>query len=602
MTKKADLEIEITLDDGTIKKGFANITKQAKKTSKATKKTFQEDIEGGLSSSLAGLKGKIAGIGIALVAAFGAREAITAANRQENAINKLNASLRGLGFSSDAIKVVSKDLQSYAGELQNVTRFGDEAILEQLAFAQAMGATSKQSKTIVTAATDMAAALNIDLNSAVRNIAKTLGGFAGELGEVIPELKNLTKEQLQSGEAIDLLGKKYQGFANNDTQTFQGKTDQLSNSFGDLVEEIGFMVTRSSSAKAGIEGVTTAVQALIKAIQPDTLQEVNTEVSSLQVVYDRLIAQKNKIKSDGGLFESFKLNAINKEISFAGEGLDQLKGKAERLRLAQAADDSIDTDDPERVRLNLQAIEQVRQQVKTLGFSELQLLDMQQKEEEALLNLAHRDGIITDEQSFQERLTLVQENYSNKRKAIVDKEAASMRKNMINVGRVISSNLAKSVAGGMQLIVSNIMSGENAFANFGKFVLTAMGDMSIQLGQMFIAKGLAVEAFKGLAGGAAVAAGLSLIALGQVAKSYSGSVGGGGSSIATGSNLGPDSSYNDRNQEIITPVESEERAEVGTSVQVVVQGNIYNPDEAANNIADLLNNAFDQRGLTLRGA
>ena len=108
-------------------------------------------------------------------------KAVTAAIRQEDAVNGLNASLARIGEFSQAS---SQDLQDFAAGLQNVTKFGDEAILEQLAFAQSMGATADQSKKVVSAAADLAAALNIDLNSATRNVAKTLGGYAGELGEV----------------------------------------------------------------------------------------------------------------------------------------------------------------------------------------------------------------------------------------------------------------------------------------------------------------------------------------------------------------------------------------------------------------------------------
>ena len=76
-----------------------------------------------------------------------------------------------------------------------------------------MGATVDQSKDIIKAAADLSSALGIDLKSATRNISKTLGGMAGELVEVIPVMKNLTREQLLAGKGIELISKKYAGFA-----------------------------------------------------------------------------------------------------------------------------------------------------------------------------------------------------------------------------------------------------------------------------------------------------------------------------------------------------------------------------------------------------
>jgi len=182
-----------------------------------------------------------------------------AASVQEDAINDLNNALvRGGEFS----KKTSLEMQKFASELQQVSKFGNEAILSQMAFAQSMGATGEQSKTVLAAAADMASALNIDLNSAVRNISKTLGGYAGELGEVIPELKNLTAEQLKAGLGIDLLAQKFKGAAESQISTFSGAIEQASNTFGDLQETLGFTITQSPVVIAAIKGLSKGVLAL----------------------------------------------------------------------------------------------------------------------------------------------------------------------------------------------------------------------------------------------------------------------------------------------------------------------------------------------------
>lgn len=205
---------------------------------------------------------------------------VKAANKQEDAVNKLNSSLMQLG---EFTPQVSAELQAYASQLQDVTRYGDEATLEQIAFAQAMGASVDQSKTIVAAAADMATALNMDFGSAVRNLSKTLGGLPGELGEVLPELKALTKEQLQAGKGIELLSKKYLGFAQRDLKTFSGAMDQGTNAFGDLLEQVGFLITKSPTVIRAITSTTKMLKDMTKSIMEMDFEKLVSDIEDFGV-------------------------------------------------------------------------------------------------------------------------------------------------------------------------------------------------------------------------------------------------------------------------------------------------------------------------------
>lgn len=181
-----------------------------------------------------------------------AGKAISLAQVQEDAINRLNVQLQ---ITGNFTKETSAELQAFASSLQKVTTAGDEAILNQLAFAQAMGASVDQSKDIVKAALDMSAALGIDLEAATRNISKTLGGYAGELGEVIPELKNLTQEQLRAGEGVKLLTDRFAGAATGRVKTFSGALAQLNNTQGDFLERVGEIVTKNPVVIAAVNGL-----------------------------------------------------------------------------------------------------------------------------------------------------------------------------------------------------------------------------------------------------------------------------------------------------------------------------------------------------------
>ena len=184
---------------------------------------------------------------------------IEASQRQETAISKLNSQLEINGFYTER---VSKELQDFAKEIQKVSKFGDEAVIEQTAFALAMGATEGQVKQVIQAAVDMSASLNIDLNAAVRNITKTLGGYAGELGEVIPELKELTQEQLRAGQGVDLLANKFSGAAASEMDDFEFKAIAVKNAWGDFMEQLGDIVTKSKPVLDSLDLIVTKIEEL----------------------------------------------------------------------------------------------------------------------------------------------------------------------------------------------------------------------------------------------------------------------------------------------------------------------------------------------------
>lgn len=171
-----------------------------------------------------------------LVAA--ATASVNAANTQTQAEAKLLNALKGR-------EDVQRRLIEQAGELQSKSTFGDEAIIEQQAFLAALGLTEEQISSTITAAVQLSSALGMDLTSSVKNLAKTYGGITGELGESIPALKNLTAEQLKTGEAVKYVNDNYKGFAEIAASTGTGPLVQLKNTIGDVAEQFGVILLPS---------------------------------------------------------------------------------------------------------------------------------------------------------------------------------------------------------------------------------------------------------------------------------------------------------------------------------------------------------------------
>lgn len=164
-----------------------------------------------------------------------ATASVAAANTQLQAEAKLLTALKGRDD-------VQKRLMKQASELQSRSLFGDEAIIEQQAYLAALGLSEQQINDTIEAAAQLSVALGMDLTSAVKNLAKTYSGMTGELGESIPALRNLTKEELQAGEAIKYVNDNYKGFAEAAAETGAGPLVQLKNKLGDLAEKVGVVL------------------------------------------------------------------------------------------------------------------------------------------------------------------------------------------------------------------------------------------------------------------------------------------------------------------------------------------------------------------------
>lgn len=178
-------------------------------------------------------------------------EAAEAADVQDRAERDLATSIDLSGKFSEG---AARRIADYAAELQKVSTVGDETSIRMAAIAINMGANEKQTKLATRAALDLAAATGKSANEAMAQLLKTLGGYAGELGEIFPQLRNLTKEQLQNGEGIRVLAERYEGAASANL-TMGERLTQTKNILGDLNEQVGQSITKSERLDAVFRGL-----------------------------------------------------------------------------------------------------------------------------------------------------------------------------------------------------------------------------------------------------------------------------------------------------------------------------------------------------------
>ena len=194
------------------------------------------------------------------LAALGA-VALKNADTQQQAEQRLLTALKG---RTD----IQQRLIAQAAELQSRSVLGDEVVIGQQAYLASLGMTEEQIGRVIEASAQLSAATGMTLDSAMKNLAKTFGGLTGELGESIPKLKELTVEQLKNGEAVDFILENYKGFAESAAQTALGPLRQLSNAWGDFLEQIGAaMMPFATKVTRALTVVVQMLQSLSPAMK-----------------------------------------------------------------------------------------------------------------------------------------------------------------------------------------------------------------------------------------------------------------------------------------------------------------------------------------------
>ena len=285
-----------------------------KVTTQGAKKAKQE--LGGLSGSISKM-GKA--VGVASAAYFGAKglisgfsSVITLAGEQEQAEKKLSFAL---GRTSQA-------LLDQATALQKTTRFGDEATIAQMGFLASIGFTEEKIKEVIPVAMDLAEATGMSLESAVRNTAKTFSGMAGELGELVPQIRELTAEQMKAGEAVKVMGDLFEGQASVQAETLTGKIEQMKNAVGDAAEAVGELLAPVViKVASGIATLASGTGNLIDRIKD--LADGNTLAGK---EFELLNMNVENFKLEIADLSHRELNALRKQFAETGSGI-QLMNK-----------------------------------------------------------------------------------------------------------------------------------------------------------------------------------------------------------------------------------------------------------------------------------
>jgi hypothetical protein len=178
------------------------------------------------------------------------QEGINDAANAELVNKRLAISMANVGdYTTESFIAINE----WAGALETANGISDEAIRSQVSLGLQYGMSTEQAKKATQAAIDLAAATGTDMETAFRQLSMTLDGSAGRMGKFIPELRNLTKEQLQNGDAIDVIAKKYNGFSAQTANTYAGAQRKIESEIGNVKEAFGRLIAQNPAYIASMQ-------------------------------------------------------------------------------------------------------------------------------------------------------------------------------------------------------------------------------------------------------------------------------------------------------------------------------------------------------------
>jgi hypothetical protein len=371
--------------------------------------TAKDDTQQAFNSVVAGL-GKIKNIAGGLGLAFGLNEALDFAKavtrstiEAEQASAKITATLKATGFSAGVTKA---ELDELAESLARSTQFDDDGIRNaEAAFLKFGNIQEGVFQRGITLATDLAALMGTDIESAAQTIGKALSAPGEGTGALEKQIGKLTKAQQDSIDAfveqgnlasaqsaiLDVLQGKIGGTANEMNTGLTKSTKDLSKAWDDMLEAFG----KTEAFRVPVTSTLGFITDAISGVDIDKMVAISNEFNKL-----------NKPQSKPGFEQSGKFNiGSDFPLSMADEGFKAKLGAAEKQRLEkQEAAERKNAEAAEKSRKASEAaakaeanralsfVENIKKQAASLDLSRVELL----KYDAAQLKLTESQRAVVD--------------------------------------------------------------------------------------------------------------------------------------------------------------------------------------------------------------
>ncbi len=175
-------------------------------------------------------------------------QTIRAFGEQEAAVQRLSTAIRANGGSVSEVLPI---MQQLASDIQKITTYGDEQVLQMQAMASAMGVNAEQMQKCIEGAIGLSNVYGLGLNEAVKASASVIQGKSEKLNELIPTLSQCATAEECLALALKAMSDGF-AIAQSDSETLNGKLQQAANAWSDLQEVIGGTFAPTVKSVAGL--------------------------------------------------------------------------------------------------------------------------------------------------------------------------------------------------------------------------------------------------------------------------------------------------------------------------------------------------------------
>ena len=570
MADNNEIEIKITLDDGSIVKGLANIEGGVKKVAKETESlgnsvqdTFSGTRVGAFTNKILALNPVVAGVTVAVTALAGSLKLAFEGEKIDQINNQFEILTEQAGIASDVLKNQLVKAADGLVDTEDILKAASQAVVELGRNAQSLPAVFELA----------------------RKASQVFGGDVIErFDQISSAIANGNARQLKSiGIIIDL----------------NKETDAYAKSLGTTADKM----TLAERQQLALNLVLTKGQ--------KAFENINVSASEQANAYDRLKVSLTEVFDTIALaFKKTFGSSISEALNSAAEGVNlfnvrlkeftgQTVETSEKIKsLKKEVSDLIEAQD-RGARFGVDNTERIA----ALNAEILKLQEVKAAEDQKAASTAAA-AAVPPKPTIEAAVPLLDPAtvgvFDQIQKGFLglslsaDALAKKMQASFQAIGTAARNGLGSAVAQSFTAFGNAIAKGQNALSAFGKAFLGAIGGVASNLGQMFILEGIALSfdpfAPPGL-GAKLIGAGVGLSIFGGL---LGGLAGGGAASGASagGVSSGTAEPYNDGTAGL-NPAAVEEKT---TKVNIDVQGTVLNPIQVGQQIAQILNETFDATG------
>ena len=649
----SDAEISLGLNDKEYQRGLEGVERDTKRAARNSGDSLEQNVGNRGAAAFKRVAVAASAAAAAVAAGLFTRASIRAASEQEAVTRRLETALFASG---QEVEENSKKIQEFANELQKTTTLSNEAVEAQAAYALSLGVSAQNTIPLVRASADLSSALGVSLQGATQRLARTLqGDLSPRLAQLVPELRDLTEEQLRAGAAVDIVAQRFAGVAASEAQTFGGSIAQLSETFADLQKAFGQFVTESNAVRKAIQLTNQGIQSIsefLERIQPQVTafgesfargflvagRQVEifvrgavslldpffiffqARVNTILGVFNRFGAQLQGIINVFTVFRNSIVGGFNEIRLAAFNVLDSLE-RLDRFNVTGLSNfrEEIDKGILESLNATQDSAKETRDSINRLFDPEeykpqevtevfrnfFEEIDQASRNDEGELIFDRLLAAFSEEkvEETSQNVALLGENIRgtlNETADEVDKSVIRFEKASVDISNALKNAFVNTATQSFQEFGKQIAQGEMNFKSFVGIALNALGDLAISIGSTVIAASLAIQSIP-FAGG--VLLGAALVAVGGAIKAFSSKFGGGqGGASPSFSQGGAGAASPPPTVPDTDPVTQERDRGPSQNVQLVVQGDILDSEDTGRRLIEVLNDNFRSDNSALVGA